>query len=287
MDEENGWDFGPGNMDDFGPSAGDYTVPTESNFDSYYDLGSGPNPDRTVYDTAGDFGPGNSEQWTKFGDTSVFGDGQFGGGFLQGGQFQQFNELPGFQSPAQQTMGSVQNTLANIFNNKGFVTGLGALAEGYQNKKKASALQQLVSRMQPAMDPFGSQRAQYQTELSNAVQNPYSAPIVRQQVDALQQAQAIKDAQAGRRSNSATSSPALLAAQAQIAQKYIDSLYTPSGANIGPQGLSSLLQTQQQGINSGVNGYMSPILSALAKNAGTDQNTQRLEALKAFLAGGN
>ena len=141
--------------------------------------------------------------------------------------------------------------------------------------------------MQPAMDPFGSQRAQYQTELSNAVQNPYSAPIVRQQVDAIQQAQAIKDAQAGRRSNSATSSPALLAAQAQVAQKYIDSLYTPSGANIGPQGLSSLLQTQQQGINSGVNGYMSPILSALAKNAGTDQNTQRLEALKAFLAGGN
>ena len=286
MDEENGWDFGPGNMNDFGPSAGDYTVPTESNFDSYYDLGSGPNPNRTVYDTAGDFGPGNTEQWTKFGDTSVFGDGQFGGGFLQGGQFQQFNELPGFQSPAQQTMGSVQNTLANIFNNKGFVTGLGALAEGYQNKKKASALQNLVSQMRQPLDPFGSQRAQYQTELSNAVQNPYSAPIVRQQVDALQQAQAIKDAQAGRRSNSATSSPALLAAQAQVAQKYIDSLYTPSGANIGPQGLGSLLQTQQQGINSGVNGYMSPILSALAKNVGTDQNTQRLEALKKFLAGG-
>lgn len=286
MDEENGWDFGPGNMNDFGPSAGDYTVPTESNFDSYYDLGSGPNPDRTVYDTAGDFGPGNSEQWTKFGDTSVFGDGQFGGGFLQGGQFQQFNELPGFQSPAQQTMGSVQNTLANIFNNKGFVTGLGALAEGYQNKKKASALQNLVSQMRQPLDPFGSQRPQYQAELQRAVQDPYSAPIVRNQADALAQAQQIRDAAAGRRSNSATSSPALLAAQAQVAQKYIDSLYTPSGANIGPQGLGSLLQTQQQGVNAGVNGYISPILSALAKSAGTDTNTKTLEALRELLSGG-
>ena len=34
----------------------------------------------------------------------------------------------------------VKQTLASIFNNKGFVTGLGALAEGYQNKKKAAEL---------------------------------------------------------------------------------------------------------------------------------------------------
>ena len=178
------------------------------------------------------------------------------------------------------SMNQAQQTLAGLFNNKGFVTGLGALAEGYQNKKKASALQQLVSRMQPAMDPFGSQRAQYQTELSNAVQNPYSAPIVRQQVDALQQAQAIKDAQAGRRSNSATSSPALLAAQAQVAQKYIDSLYTPSGANIGPQGLSSLIQPQTSGINAGINGYLSPI-SQSVKDYQTQQDLLELvEKLK-------
>ena len=275
MDEENGWDFGPGNMDDFGPSAGDYTVPTEYNFDSYYDLGSGPNPDRTVYDTAGDFGPGNSEQWTRFGDTSVFGDGQFGGGFLQGGQFQQFNELPGFQSPAQQTMGSVQNTLANIFNNKGFVTGLGALAEGYQNKKKAAALQQMVNQNRQPLDPFGSQRPFYQQQLQQAVQDPYSAPIVRNQVDALAQAQRIADAKAGRRSNNATSSPALLAAQAQVAQNYINSLHTPSGANIGPQGLSSLIQPQMSGINADINGYLSPI-SQSVKDYQTQQDLMDL-----------
>ena len=275
MDEENGWDFGPGNMDDFGPSAGDYTVPTEFNFDSYYDLGSGPNPDRTVYDTAWDFGPGNSEQWNTFGDTSVFGDGQFGGGFLQGGQFQQFNELPGFQSPVQQTMGSVQNTLANIFNNKGFVTGLGALAEGYQNKKKAEALQNLVSQMRQPLDPFGSQRPFYQQQLQQTVQDPYSAPIVRNQVDALAQAQRIADAKAGRRSNNATSSPALLAAQAQVAQNYINSLHTPSGADIGPQGLSSLLSAQQQGITAGINNYLSPMSQAV-KDYQTQQDLLEL-----------
>lgn len=286
MDEENGWDFGPGNMDDFGPSAGDYTVPTESNFDSYYDLVSGPNPDRTVYDTAWDFGPGNSEQWTTFGDTSVFGDGQFGGGFLQGGQFQQFNELPGFQSPAQQTMGSVQNTLANIFNNKGFVTGLGALAEGYQNKKKAAALQQMVQQNRQPLDPFGSQRPFYQQQLQQSVQDPYSSPIVSAQVEQLKRAQDIKNAAAGRRSNSATTDPALLAAMAGVAQNYMNSLQTPAGANISPQGLSSLMSAQQQGINNDVNGYLSPALSALGRSAGVDQNTKTLEALRELLTGG-
>jgi len=184
------------------------------------------------------------------------------------------------------SMGSIQNTLSSLFNNKGLVTGLGALMEGSQNKKRSAALQQLVSKMQPAMDPFGSQRSQYQQELSRTMQNPYSAPIVQQQVNAMQQAQAIKDAAAGRRSNSATSSPALLAAQAQVAQKYMDSLYTPSGANINPSGLSSLMSASQSGINSDANGYMSPIMTALARNAGTNQNTQTLEALKKFLTGG-
>ena len=189
-----------------------------------------------------------------------------------------YNKMP--------SMNQAQNVLAGLFNNKGALTGIGALMEGYQNKKKAAALQQLVSQMRQPMDPFGSQRPQYQAELSRAVQDPYSSPIVANQVKALQQAQQIKDAQAGRRSNSATSNPALLAAQAQVAQKYIDSLYTPAGANIGPQGLSGLLQTQQQGINAGVNGYMSPIASAIGYNTGTSNNNTALQqALTKFLNG--
>lgn len=184
------------------------------------------------------------------------------------------------------SMGSVQNTLSSIFNNKGFVTGLGALAEGYQNKKKAAALQNMVSSMRQPLDPFGGQRQYYQQQLQQSVQDPYSSPIVSAQVEQLKRAQQIKDAQAGRRSNSATTDPALMAAMAGVAQNYMNSLQTPAGANISPQGLSSLMSAQQQGINAGINGYMSPALSALGKSAGTDQNTKTIEALREFLTGG-
>ena len=180
----------------------------------------------------------------------------------------------------------IKQTLANIFNNKGFVTALGAIAEGYQNKKKAAALQQLVSQMRQPLDPFGSQRPFYQQQLQQAVQDPYSSPIVKAQVEQLKRAQDIKNAAAGRRSNSATTDPALLAAMAGVAQNYMNSLQTPAGANISPQGLSSLVSAQQQGINNDVNGYLSPALSALGRSAGVDQNTKTLEALRELLTGG-
>lgn len=184
------------------------------------------------------------------------------------------------------TMGGIQNTLSSLFNNKGFVTGLGALAEGYQNKKKAAALQQMVSQNRQPLDPFGSQRPFYQQQLQQAVQNPYSAPIVSAQVEQLKRAQDIKNAAAGRRSNSATTDPALMAAMAGVAQNYMNSLQTPAGANISPQGLSSLMAAQQQGINNDVNGYLSPALSAIGRSAGMDQNTKTLEALRELLTGG-
>ena len=184
------------------------------------------------------------------------------------------------------SMNQAQNTLANIFNNKGFVTGLGALAEGYQNKKKAAALQQMVQQNRQPLDPFGSQRPFYQQQLQQSAQDPYSSPIVSAQVEQLKRAQDIKNAAAGRRSNSATTDPALMAAMAGVAQNYMNSLQTPAGANISPQGLSSLMSAQQQGINNDVNGYLSPALSAIGRSAGMDQNTKTLEALREFLTGG-
>lgn len=157
-----------------------------------------------------------------------------------------------------------------------------------QNKKKASSVQNIVNQQQQRLDPFGSQRGQYQQELSRTMQDPYSAPIVRNQVQQMQQAQAIKDAQAGRRSNQATSNPALMAAQAQVAQKYMDSLYQPAGAGINPSsaGLTELMQ----GNNASVNGYASPLMSALGYNSGSNQNSAQMQAivdaLAKFKAGG-
>lgn len=215
--------------------------------------------------------------WSQNGTDWGMVDQQLGTNF-QNPMIDAYNLMP--------SMNQAQNTLANIFNNKGFVTGLGALAEGYQNKKKAAALQQMVQQNRQPLDPFGSQRPFYQQQLQQSVQDPYSSPIVSAQVEQLKRAQQIKDAQAGRRSNSATTDPALMAAMAGVAQNYMNSLQTPAGANISPQGLSSLMSAQQQGINNDVNGYLSPALSALAKSSGTDTNTKTLEALRELLSGG-
>lgn len=183
----------------------------------------------------------------------------------------------------------IQDTLSKLFSgaagNKGLMTGLGALMEGYQNKKNASSTNKLAQQQQQRMDPFGPQRPQYQQLLSQAVKDPYSAPIVRDQVAQIQKAQAIKDAAAGRRSNQATSNPAMLAAQAQVAQEYIKSLYTPAGANIGPQDGGSL-EAMLQANKSNTNGYISPIMSALGMNSQTNSNsTAMAEALQKLLAG--
>lgn len=195
------------------------------------------------------------------------------GTMAPGGSFEPTDKL----TPA---LGGVQNTLANLFNNKAFVSGIGALMEGSQNKKKAAMTQQMVRQMQPAMDPFGAQRVQYQQELARTMQDPYSAPIVRDQVEQLKRAQAIKDAAAGRRSNSATTDPALMAAMAGVAQKYMDSLYTPAGANINPSGLSSLISAMQQGNNADIHGYISPLLSAAGYKAGNETTNADIQAIK-------
>jgi hypothetical protein len=176
---------------------------------------------------------------------------------------------PGGEIPNNQ--GGISQVLSDLFNNKKTMTGIGVLFEGFQNMQKANAMQGLASRMQGAMDPFGKQRPGYQAQLAASIQNPYSSPIVRAQVEQLQRAQAAKDAAAGRRSNSATSSPAMLAAQAQIAQNYINSLMQPAGANISPSGLSSLLPVQQSGINAGINNVISPVFAEYKKQQSFDQ----------------
>lgn len=206
-----------------------------------------------------------------------------------------------FNSPAQQAydmgqgaMGGTSQVLANLFNggagSKGMLTGLGAIVEGMANKKKQQSSNQLAQTMQPAIDPFGSQRGFYQQQLQQAIQDPYSSPIVRNQVEQLTNAQRIADAKAGRRSNQAGSNPALLAAQAQVAQKYMDSLQQPAGANISPNGLSNILALQQQGNTAAINGYASPMLAALSKQSTSMSNSNEmqkiLDALAQFKSGG-
>jgi len=181
--------------------------------------------------------------------------------------------------------GGIQNTLAGIFSgglsNPLIGKGLSALMEGYQNKQKQAAMNKIAT----TSDPFGSQRSFYQTQARNAVTNPYNSPIVKAQIEQLQRAQSIKDAAAGRRSNTLTSSPAVMAQMAQITQQYQNQMATQGGANIAPSAAG--ISAATSGANAGVNGYISPLLSLLGntQQTATNSSTNGLEALQKFLQG--
>jgi len=181
--------------------------------------------------------------------------------------------------------GDIKSALSSLF--QGGVSsgllgkGVAALLEGNQNKQKAAAATALAKNA--ALDPFGSQRPFYQQQAQQAVTNPYDSPMVKAQIAQLQHAQDIKDAAAGRRSNQLTSAPAVLAAQAQIAQNYQQQMAQQGGSNIAPnQQLASILQS---GSNAGINGYVSPFANAYGYGSQSNTNTAQLDALKKFLAG--
>lgn len=175
--------------------------------------------------------------------------------------------------------GSIQDTLQKIFTNPNVLgKGLSALMTGSQNKKMANNMSNIASSQR--LDPFGSQRPVYQQELQNAIKDPNSIPLIKQQTDAIARAQAIKDAAAGRRSNNATSSPAMLAAQAEAAQKYISSMMTPAGANINPNS-DAMYKAMSSSAGYDTNGYTSPLLYALGQDQRGGFNTSRIEELLA------
>jgi len=181
--------------------------------------------------------------------------------------------------------GGIQNTLSSLFqgglNNPLIGKGLSALMEGYQNKQKQAAMNKIAA----GSDPWGSQRPFYQQQAKQAVTDPYSSPIVKAQVEQLQRAQSIKDAAAGRRSNMLTSSPAVMAQMAQIAQHYQNQMAQQGGAGIAPSAAG--ISAATSGADAGINGYISPLLSLLGntQRTSTNSSTNGLEALQKFLQG--
>ena len=156
------------------------------------------------------------------------------------------------QNKNQQRGGQLSSGLGSI---------ISALLTGKQNTQNAQQSKNIINQQQAATDPFASQRPFYQQQLQQAITNPYSVPIVADQVNALKRAQDIKNAAAGRRSNSATTDPELLKAMAEVAQKYQSSLQQPAGAMIKPnmEGYKELLAANKLGNQ----GYSSPLMSAL------------------------
>ena len=255
MDYGDNYDFSDWFSDDYGS---DYT-PMEGNTtpDSgdYFDNAGG---------TYGDWSQGNYDY--TYGNTSDYGNdywNNLNNGIDYSGSGNFYGESPQFQPmESSNPFGSISQTLSGLFNNPQALglagKGVAALFEGYQNKKKAEAMQKLAKN--PALDPFGSQRQFYQQQAQQAVTNPYDSPIVKAQIAQLQNAQNIKDAAAGRRSNMLTSSPAVMAEMAKIAQNYQQQMAVQGGANIAPSG--GLAEILSKGTTYDTNGYISPLLTA-------------------------
>ena len=258
MDYGDDYDFSDWFSDDYGS---DY-IPMEGNTtpDSgdYFDNAGG---------TFGDWSQGNYDY--TYGNTSDYGNDYYNninygangsGGVDLSNPSYNYNDAGLIQTS--NPFGSISQTLSGLFNNPQALglagKGVAALFEGYQNKKKAEAMQKLASN--PALDPFGSQRQFYQQQAQQAVTNPYDSPIVKAQIEQLQNAQNIKDAQAGRRSNMLTSSPAVMAEMAKIAQNYQQQMAVQGGANIAPSG--GLAEILSKGTTYDTNGYISPLLTA-------------------------
>lgn len=258
MDYGDDYDFSDWFSDDYGS---DY-IPMEGNTtpDSwdYFDNAGG---------TFGDWSGGNYDY--TYGNTSDYGNDYYNninygangsGGVDLSNPSYNYNGAGLIQTS--NPFGSISQTLAGLFNNPQALglagKGVAALFEGYQNKKKADAMQKLAKN--PALDPFGSQRQFYQQQAQQAVTNPYDSPIVKAQIEQLQNAQNIKDAAAGRRSNMLTSSPAVMAEMAKIAQNYQQQMAVLGGANIAPSG--GLADILSKSTTYDTNGYISPLLTA-------------------------
>lgn len=285
-------------FDSLGPSAGfDYGM---NDFDS---LGS--NLSNAYNTDFGNFGNNYYDDFDSLGglwDGSSFSQDALSN--ITGGGYPTNNDLSGYLRDIQDenlrgwgagttgSEGSITSALQKLFTNPNLLgKGISALYEGNQNKKNAKTLNNAANST--TIDPFGSQRAQYQQELQNTVQNPYSSAIVKSQVDNLQRQQAIKDAAAGRRSNTLSTAPSMLAAQAQIAQNYINQLGTLAGANIAPNS-SAYANLINQASKSDTNGYISPLLSLLgntqqsgsnAKTTNSAGNSNYTNSLLSFLFG--
>ncbi len=263
-----------GNTDSMGQTLGNYqpqqfsfgdSLQTDWNnpdgISSLFNMGNQWSPDinqqQTDYNFPGYSAPDLGNQGTGMNDINWMGAlSKIMGGSGPGQTKQVGNPNAGSQDMLTKILGSLGG-LKGIF-------GLGsALMTGQQNKQSADNTNRIVQQQQARQDPFASQRPFYQQQLQQSVTNPYSSPIVADQLKAMQALQARKDAAAGRRSNTAGSNPALMAEAAKAALLNRQSLMQPAGANINPNqiGLQDLLGASQLQTQ----GTMSPLMSAIGK----------------------
>lgn len=142
--------------------------------------------------------------------------------------------------------------LAKLFSNF-----MAASQEKKSNQQMAQQIPQQVQQLRQQTSPFdnpaqvdpNSMRGLAQSGYRQSMADPYSSPIVANQVAAINAQQARMDAKAGRRSNLAASTPEALAAQAKVASAYQKQLGDQAGAGqfMGTGGLEQLVSALKYG----------------------------------------
>lgn len=289
MDEYGNDDDWTSNYDEnayYSPDDQQQSVATVSG-DSNYDL---PN----TYDEPNTYGYGNNNLGT-WGPSQEADDSLYN--YQSDYPEQGYNNIPGQESQGilQQLFGGKSNPMAQANSapaQQGGITSLlsqlfgggskllGAMVEGKQNKQKQAALNTIAKS--PTLDPFGqTQRNFYQEQAQQVVKDPYSAPIVKAQTDELLRQANIRNAAHGR--TLYQGGPELVAAQAGIAQKYLDQMLHAGGSQMSPDG-KTIAGLQAQASQAGTNGYASPLASAI-NYAGQDyQNQNNLDSILNALA---
>jgi hypothetical protein len=280
MDEYNftndGWDYGPGNQDDYTFDSGSLGI-------------MGPS-----YELSNDFmGPPSGLQNQDYGPPEFLKNGgqydfeQFTspsmeqappnwqpteqGGFMSGLQQMFQQPTPDFEwnpnARANMSGGGTQQFLKNLFSGPGATKILAALAEGNQNKRAAQQQRNSISQLQPMMDPFGQQRAQYQQLLSQTYTDPnvvLNRPEIAAQLGQMRQSMDAKDAAAGRRSQYGSREVQLSQQAAGLVDKYRAQLAQLAGAQFGPNGGAAAQMTNLANLYD-ANGYTSPLFNAIEK----------------------
>lgn len=227
-------------------------------------------------------------------DGNYFGQDQDWGNQNWGMENQQTN-FGGMFGPLQQDMTqqlpqqqpNTQDFLSRLFQNPGGLLKLGgALLSGHQNKKKASAYGQIAR--DPRLDPFGSQRGQYQQMASQFANTPTNNPVYQNiQAETMRKLQ-MQAAATGRRTNP---TDVMARLQSAMMPQYNDTLRNYAnlgGSQFGPQG-STIADMLSKSANAKTEGYASPVMNALYnlfKNDELDQGKQQAAAaLSKYLNG--
>jgi len=139
------------------------------------------------------------------------------------------------------------------------------LLSGLYGDRNNTKIADQLKRQAQGMDPFGSQRGQYQDLLSRSYSDPFGAPEFSRLANVYSQQIAKQMAAKGLRGNPMQSKAMLQDMMTSQLNKYRESLMAPAGANIGP-GAGSNLYTQAAGLQKGAADNLTGGLSALFDN---------------------